>query len=203
MSSLGTWSDTAAARIWKLMCFIHRVGDFSGRYRPPRRPRPVIVQDHHGREICRFARACTMIVHSIDKIHVHRVFLGQGLTMTAFRWAVVRLTSTLAIIARVVDLITEVELHIAPHQLMVQCKLRAAPRMRRKLMTSCREHGRLHASPHDVHYSSHHDSNQGSHHVSPHRTSNQGSHHGSHHSSPHSSSRGYAADSYLRDPHYQ
>ncbi|KAI0723418.1 hypothetical protein C8Q76DRAFT_394810 [Earliella scabrosa] len=30
-----------------------RVGDFSGRYRPPRRPRPVIVQDQYGREICR------------------------------------------------------------------------------------------------------------------------------------------------------
>ncbi|RDX53103.1 hypothetical protein OH76DRAFT_69377 [Lentinus brumalis] len=30
-----------------------RVGDFSGRYKPPRRPRPVIVQDQYGREICR------------------------------------------------------------------------------------------------------------------------------------------------------
>ncbi|TBU40464.1 hypothetical protein BD309DRAFT_967453 [Dichomitus squalens] len=30
-----------------------RVGDFSGKYRPPRRPRPVIVQDQYGREICR------------------------------------------------------------------------------------------------------------------------------------------------------
>ncbi|KAH9922024.1 uncharacterized protein BXZ73DRAFT_104280 [Epithele typhae] len=30
-----------------------RVGDFSGRYRPPTRPRPVIVQDQFGREICR------------------------------------------------------------------------------------------------------------------------------------------------------
>ncbi|KAI9001167.1 hypothetical protein BD414DRAFT_24574 [Trametes punicea] len=30
-----------------------RVGDFSGHYRPPRRPRPVIVQDQYGREICR------------------------------------------------------------------------------------------------------------------------------------------------------
>ncbi|KAL1946567.1 hypothetical protein VTO73DRAFT_14671 [Trametes versicolor] len=30
-----------------------RVGDFSGRYRPPRRPRPVIVQDQYGHEICR------------------------------------------------------------------------------------------------------------------------------------------------------
>ncbi|KAI0352695.1 hypothetical protein OH77DRAFT_751333 [Trametes cingulata] len=30
-----------------------RVGDFSGRYKPPRRPRPVIVQDQFGREICR------------------------------------------------------------------------------------------------------------------------------------------------------
>lgn len=29
------------------------VGDFSGRYRPPRRPRPVIVQDQYGHEICR------------------------------------------------------------------------------------------------------------------------------------------------------
>ncbi|KAI1792947.1 hypothetical protein LXA43DRAFT_972275 [Ganoderma leucocontextum] len=30
-----------------------RVGDFSGQYRPPRRTRPVIVQDQYGREICR------------------------------------------------------------------------------------------------------------------------------------------------------
>ncbi|KAI0649987.1 hypothetical protein C8Q79DRAFT_902727 [Trametes meyenii] len=30
-----------------------RVGDFSGRYRPPKRPRPVIVQDQYGQEICR------------------------------------------------------------------------------------------------------------------------------------------------------
>ncbi|KZT12715.1 uncharacterized protein LAESUDRAFT_12664 [Laetiporus sulphureus 93-53] len=32
---------------------ITRVGDFSGNYRPPRNPRPVIVQDEYGREICR------------------------------------------------------------------------------------------------------------------------------------------------------
>ena len=34
--------------------FHRRVGDFSGRYKPPRRLRPVIVQDQYGREICRY-----------------------------------------------------------------------------------------------------------------------------------------------------
>ena len=180
------------------------VGDFSGRYQPPRKPRPVIVQDHYGREICRYALAFASIRTFVDQSHVRRVFSGQGLMTTAFLWVVAQLMNTLAIIVRVADLITEVERLTAPHHLLTRGRFRAALRMRRKLMTSCREHGHHHAPPHDVHHSSHHGSNQGSaQHAPSHRSPNQGSHHGSHHSSPHSSSRGYAADSYVRDPHYQ
>ncbi|KAI0751324.1 hypothetical protein C8Q80DRAFT_567291 [Daedaleopsis nitida] len=48
-----------------------RVGDFSGRYKPPRRPRPVIVQDQYGREICRNDDHISVGSRSMDEYSQH------------------------------------------------------------------------------------------------------------------------------------
>ncbi|KAI9063359.1 hypothetical protein FKP32DRAFT_1611813 [Trametes sanguinea] len=65
-----------------------RVGDFSGRYQPPSRPRPVIVQDQYGREICRagFSNDDHISVGSDNHSH-HTSRSGRGHHSSSHRYA--------------------------------------------------------------------------------------------------------------------
>lgn len=67
---------------------IDRVGDFSGNYRPSRRPRPVIIQDSEGHELARYGKISHKSEIALLRVLSH---VELALMRTTHRTTVVRM----------------------------------------------------------------------------------------------------------------